>query len=215
MIHRIFWLFVWGVAFAYIESSVVVYLRKIYYPEGFTFPFVAIEPKIAITEIVREAMTLVIMWATVMLAYRRLQSRVAAYLILFGVWDIFYYVFLKLLLDWPATFDTWDILFLIPSVWVGPVWAPVLVAATMIVSGVWILINNDHGIYLRYDKRFILLELLAASTIIASFILPGFEVLKRSVPGTFPVILYWAGYILGIATFVRYHTTRRKETKNA
>ena len=52
--RRFFWLVIWGIAFAYIEASVVVYLRKIYYPAGFSFPVVLIEPDIAAVELVRE-----------------------------------------------------------------------------------------------------------------------------------------------------------------
>ena len=61
----------------------------------------------------------------------------AAFVITFGTWDITFYVFLKVLLGWPASVFTWDILFLIPVPWVGPVLAPVLVSAVMIAAGVW------------------------------------------------------------------------------
>ena len=59
----------------------------------------------------------------------------AAFAIAFGLWDISFYGFLKLMIQWPESLSTWDILFLIPLPWVGPVWAPVLVALTMIVCG--------------------------------------------------------------------------------
>ena len=97
MIKHLLWLIVWGVVFGYMEAAVVVYLREIYYPEGFAFPLVTIHGRIMLTEVLREAATLIIIWATVCLAYKRLQSRVAAFVILFGIWDIFYYIFLKLL----------------------------------------------------------------------------------------------------------------------
>ena len=58
-------------------------------------------------------------------------------MIAFGVWDITFYAFLKLLVDWPASLGTWDILFLLPVPWVGPVVAPVLVSVAMIGAGVW------------------------------------------------------------------------------
>ena len=96
-------LFVWGMAFGYMEGAVVVYLRGIYYPDGFAFPLKLIAGGILWTEIGREAATLLIMAVTVMLVYRRFQSRLAAFAVLFGVWDIFYYVFLKLLLGWPGS----------------------------------------------------------------------------------------------------------------
>ena len=52
----------------------------------------------------------------------------AGFVVVFGVWDIFYYVFLRVLVTWPASLLDWDILFLIPLPWVGPVLAPVLIA---------------------------------------------------------------------------------------
>ena len=106
MKKNLFWLVVWGILFGYIEAAVVIYLRELYYPEGFTFPTVIIQGRILLTELLREAATLLIMWATVCLVYNRLQSRVAAFIILFGIWDIFYYIFLKLLLDWPESLNT-------------------------------------------------------------------------------------------------------------
>ena len=59
----------------------------------------------------------------------------AGFMISFGVWDIFYYVFLRLLIGWPESLMTWDLLFLLPVPWVGPVIAPVLVSLSMIVAG--------------------------------------------------------------------------------
>ena len=34
------WVVVFAIAFAWVESAVVVYLRKIYFPGGFSFPLV-------------------------------------------------------------------------------------------------------------------------------------------------------------------------------
>ncbi len=84
MTKQLFWLMVWGVLFGYMEATIVVYLREIYYPEGFAFPLVTIYARIMLTEVLREAATLIIIWATVCLAYKRLQSRIAAFIVLFG-----------------------------------------------------------------------------------------------------------------------------------
>jgi hypothetical protein len=37
-IKTIIWLAVFSMAMGYLESAVVVYLRKLYYPDGFKFP---------------------------------------------------------------------------------------------------------------------------------------------------------------------------------
>ena len=61
--------------------------------------------------------------------------------IAFGVWDIFYYVFLKIIYDWPKSLFDWDILFLLPLPWWGPVLAPVCIAALMIVWGTLVTLD--------------------------------------------------------------------------
>jgi hypothetical protein len=197
-----FWLTVWAVAFAYIEASVVVYLRALYYPEGFVFPVVIADARVIVVELFREVATLLIMWATVRLAYQRLQSQMAAYMVLFGTWDIFYYLFLKLVLDWPDALGTWDLLFLIPMPWAGPVWAPVVVSLGLIFAGVTILQRNTRGVYVPFTARFIWLELFCGTVIILSFLIPGYAVVTQSVPGYFPAYLFWLGFATGFIAFL-------------
>lgn len=204
MTKQLFLLMVWGLVFGYMEAAVVIYLREIYYPEGFAFPLVPIQGRIMLTEVLREAATLLIIWTTVCLAYKRLQSRVAAFVVLFGIWDIFYYIFLKLLLNWPENLGTWDILFLIPAPWVGPIWAPVLVSIGFIFAGTAILMRNHQKNFLHFDRRFILLELLAALLIIVSFLISGFSVLEQSLPRYFPWFLFLIGFFTGISVFLYY-----------
>src|ERR1700680_5343374 len=69
----------------------------------------------------------------------------AAFAIAFGVWDIVFYACLKLILGWPASLFTWDILFLIPVPWVCPVIAPALVSLAMIAAGIWCLCRDEAG----------------------------------------------------------------------
>ena len=201
---KLLWLIIWGVAFGYIEAAVVVYLREIYYPDGFTFPVLIIQDHIILIEVLREAMTLIIIWATAYLSYRILQSQIAAFIVLFGIWDIFYYIFLKLLLNWPESLNTCDILFLIPVPWVGPVWAPVLVSLGFIYVGTSILIRNYQSHLLHFNKRFILLELIAALLIIISFIIPGSSVVEQSIPIHFPWYIFLIGFLTGLGIFLYY-----------
>lgn len=124
-------------AFAYIESSVVVYLRAIFYPEGFTFPiadFASMEGalRFLLTEVGREAATVVLIFTGAWLMAKSFRHRLAYFLLIFAVWDIFYYIWLKLLLGWPVTLLDWDILFLIPTLWAGPVLAPLITSAVML-----------------------------------------------------------------------------------
>ena len=120
---------------AQLEAAVVVYLREIFYPDGFRFPLVIIEGPIALVEIGRETATLVMLAAVAGVAFDRPWRRFAAFLVVFGVWDIFYYVWLKVMIDWPPSLFTDDILFLIPLPWTGPVLSAAAIAAIMVVSG--------------------------------------------------------------------------------
>ena len=90
---------------------------------------------IAPAEVVREAATLVMLLAVGGLAGRSWRSRLGYALVAFGVWDIFYYVFLKIITGWPHSLLDWDILFLIPLPWWGPVMAPVSIALVMLGVG--------------------------------------------------------------------------------
>ncbi len=129
------WMTVYAIAMAFLESAVVIYLRELYYPVEFKFPIAPIATHVAVTELLRELATMVMLLAPAALVTTRRLERFAWFSFCFGVWDIFYYVFLKALLDWPATLLDWDILFLVPVVWVGPVLAPCIVSVGMIMLG--------------------------------------------------------------------------------
>lgn len=130
---------VFSVAMAALESAVVVYLRALYYPDGFTVAMKLIEERILLVELVRELATLVMLFAVAWIAGRTFIERLAFFMVAFGVWDIFYYVWLKVFIGWPASLMEWDILFLIPWTWLGPVLAPVICSLTMIVFGLVLL----------------------------------------------------------------------------
>jgi hypothetical protein len=138
-----FWFTLLMIAMAFLESAVVVYLRELYYPGGFAFPLVVMSSRLGLTEILREAATLIMLVAAGHMAGNNSRQRFAWFIYAFAVWDIFYYVFLKLLLGWPDTWLTWDILFLIPVLWTGPVIAPILVSLTMILLAGTVL-YHDH-----------------------------------------------------------------------
>ena len=141
----LFYLVLFSVAMAYLESAVVVYLRALYYPQGFSFPLIMMGKRIALVEIGRELATLVMLAAVAYFAGKAFYERFALFCIMFGIWDIFYYVWLKVLLDWPQSLFTWDILFLIPVPWIGPVLSPVVVATSLIVGGGLILRKLRSG----------------------------------------------------------------------
>jgi hypothetical protein len=138
VIRLFLWITIFSIAMAFLETSVVVYLRKLYYPGGFNFPLKMMDKDIAIVEIFREFATLIMLLGAGFIAGRNKAEKFGLFLYSFAVWDIFYYVFLKVILNWPESLLTWDILFLIPTTWVGPVIAPVLVSLAMIAFAILI-----------------------------------------------------------------------------
>lgn len=128
-----------GIAMAFLEAAVVIYLRALYYPNGFSFPLAPIDSSILKVEVLREIATIVMLVCVGILSGRDRSEKVAWFIYSFAIWDIFYYVFLKVCLDWPSSLFSWDILFLIPTMWVGPVLAPLILSATMIVLAITIL----------------------------------------------------------------------------
>jgi hypothetical protein len=122
------WVIVFAVAMGYLEAVVVIYLRKIFYPDGFGFPLVPIPGNFLAIEMGREGATLLMLLAVALLSGANRIERLAFFLLAFGLWDLVYYCFLKLLIGWPVGLRTWDLLFLLPVLWVGPVWAPCLLS---------------------------------------------------------------------------------------
>jgi hypothetical protein len=154
---------VFAAAMAFVESAVVVYLRSVFHTTGglvayapgpkdiwFSIPYFTLlkqstlvsvmpQPQIAYVEVVREAATIVMLLCVGWLGGRDLRSRAALFLCAFGVWDIGYYAFLRVVIGWPASLADLDVLFLIPGPWVAPVFIPVAISVAMVVGGVLLL----------------------------------------------------------------------------
>lgn len=152
-LKKILWISLFAIAMGYLESSVVVYLREIYYPAGFDFPLAPIDVRIAITEIFRELATMIMLVLIGFFVGKTVNERFAWFIYTFAIWDIFYYIFLKLLVDWPESIFTWDILFLIPVIWVGPVISPIIVSLTMIALALIITWFSDKGAHMKIGAR--------------------------------------------------------------
>ena len=125
-----------AVAMAWLESATVYYLRTLvdriepYQPNP-----LPIQGVLGQVELVREAATLLMLLAAGTLAGRTWRARWGYSAVAFGTWDIFYYVFLRIMCGWPRSLFDWDVLFLLPLPWWGPVLAPVSIAVLMIVWG--------------------------------------------------------------------------------
>jgi hypothetical protein len=136
------WVAVFSVAFAFVEASVVIYLRALYYPEGFAFPLKLIPPGYLRVEIAREAATIIMLGTLAIIAGRRPWERFGFFLFAFGVWDIAFYGWLLGTVGWPGSLFDWDILFLIPLPWIGPVIAPVAISLLMTVFGGMVVLRS-------------------------------------------------------------------------
>lgn len=131
------WLVViYAAAMAWVESAVVFYLRSMMNRiEPYQANPLPVIGGFAMVELPREFATLVMLFAVGMLAGRTWRARLGYALIAFGVWDIFYYVFLKIICGWPHSLFDWDVLFLLPMPWWGPVLSPMLISGLMILWG--------------------------------------------------------------------------------
>jgi hypothetical protein len=133
---------VWAVAFALVEAMVVCYLRQLFaieYAAQFTEASFRFPDDYLIYEQGREAAAMVMLVAVGLLAGRTLWQAAAYWLFAFGVWDVFYYVWLYVLLRWPSSLGNRDLLFLIPDEWWAPVWLPTSISLGFIVVAVLIL----------------------------------------------------------------------------
>lgn len=168
-----------AVAMGYMESAVVVYLRELYYPEGFhnitETSLRSVPPYILLTEAGREFATIVILVSvSILLARKDWIKRFAYFLFAFSIWDITYYVWLFVLIRWPESLLTNDVLFLIPRPWLGPVVAPIGVSLAFMFISVLLLstkkeITSFRG-FLRMWRYWVYL-VIAVWTIISAFIL--------------------------------------------
>jgi len=159
---------IFSIAMGFMETAVVIYIREIYYPAGFNFPIVPVSRLILATELSRELATIVMLMSVGFLSGRNFKERFAFFLFSFAVWDLTYYLFLKLVINWPASLLTWDLLFLIPIPWAGPVLAPCIISLNMIFLAfiiIYLQEKNYKVIFKWYDWMLMLFySLLIIST---------------------------------------------------
>ncbi len=213
-------LVLFGVSFGYVEATVVVYLRDVYEPlalelhperkPGDLFPLITLEQLEAAdtehlwrlkTEVMREAATMVILASIGLAIGWNFNTFFAGFIIAFGVWDMFYYVFLKVLIDWPASLLEWDVLFLIPLPWVGPVLAPLLVAISMIAAGTLLLWRESAGRRVRIGWQRWSIIVAGGLIIIAAFCWDYRNVMAGGMPNPFQWPIFLAGETMGLVGF--------------
>jgi hypothetical protein len=208
IIERFCIVVIFGIAFGYIEAAVVVYLRAIFHPEGFNFPLANIgtilqQKPLLLTEIGREAATIVLIFTGACLFGRNRRQRSAYFLTIFAIWDIFYYVWLKVLIDWPDSIMDWDILFLIPGTWASPVLYPVLISITMLIFAAAILYRDARGKSIKVTLADWLAFFVAAIIVVVSFYITGLHITENDYKSYFYWPLFAAGLLLAIGMFLK------------
>ncbi|MFH0989453.1 MAG: hypothetical protein V1799_05480 [bacterium] len=196
--HTLFWIILFGVSFGFVESSVVVYLRALYYPDGFSFPLKVMESSHILVELAREIMTIVMLAAAGVLAGKTRWQKFSYFMIAFAVWDIFYYLWLKVILGWPVTLFDWDILFLIPIPWISPVIAPVAISIIMIVTGILIIRQEEkEGTFTPSIIQWIL-AILGTAILLLSFMIDLGASLRVQQPQPYRYDLF----VLGLCCYI-------------
>jgi len=133
---------IFAAAFGFLEAVVVVYLRTI----------LTRRPDWQSMEISREAATIIMLAAFAIASGKNTVQRTGAFLLSFGIWDIVYYLGLKIWLNWPDSLMTIDTLFYIPCSWASPVYIPVLFSGLLILLGSLLMV--EYGVdHIRRSAR--------------------------------------------------------------
>ena len=198
------WVVIFSVAMAWVESSVVVYLRGLIVRlqpfQGDPLPRLGV---VGNAEIIREGATLVMLFVVGRLAGTTRRSRWALSLLAFGVWDLLYYLFLILLVGWPRSLLDWDILFLIPLPWWGPVLAPAIVSLVFVVGGMLVGLFDTPELPLWPVRPAVVAGAAGIVPVLYSFMatsvraLPdGIEAVRKALPSEFPWVCFLVGLVL-------------------
>jgi len=208
---KVFWLIVFTLSMALVEAAVVIYLRDIYYPDGFAFPLKILSEKHLTVEIAREAATIFMLISVAAFCGTRFWEKFSYFIICFGFWDLFYYVWLNILIGWPSSLIEWDVLFLIPLPWIGPVVAPMIVAATMLIIGFFILFLYKIGYSFVPSLISWILVPAGTTSILYSFMADYGATLHQKIPLPYRYELLLIGELLYfIALFFAWKNTARK-----
>lgn len=140
IVKRFLWVSVYAIAMAFLEAVVVAYIRELLHLSD---QRADLDPY-AMMEVWREVATLIMLVAVGWLTGRKKLERLAYGMFAFGLWDIWYYVWLKVLIHWPKTLFDWDTLFLIPFPWRGPVLSAVFIAGLICLVAVLTVVQLNR-----------------------------------------------------------------------
>jgi hypothetical protein len=196
---RIGWLGLYAIAMALVEAALVVHLRHVYYPEDplTIFPLRLMSPADFLLELGRELATIVMIGAVAWLAEKTWMRRFAAFVLVFGLWDVFYYAWLKIAIDWPQHWLDWDVLFFIPWLWLGPWLTPVAIAVLFVVWAAVLLLRAGEA---RFTTTRLIAFVAGALIDLFTFLAPAWPLVwqdREAVRGFEPPAFHWPLFILG------------------
>ncbi|MEX0889442.1 MAG: hypothetical protein WD062_06470 [Chloroflexota bacterium] len=193
-----------GLAMGYLEATVVVYLRAALdiVPGAIPAHDAATFGTFEAIEIARELATLVMIAAVGWLAGRSPLERLAWTAVVFGTWDVAYYLGLRLTVGWPPSLAAWDVLFLVPMPWVGPVWAPILASTGLVGFGLVAADRLRAGRPIAVSPWRVLGALAGGGLVIASFLADAERVLAGGGGAWSSWPLFAAGMALASAAIV-------------
>jgi hypothetical protein len=209
--RTIFSLILFGIAFGQVEAAVVVYLRTIAAPFRNSAGLPISEPmplfratslgsleQLLYIELAREAATLVMLAAVAWIVAKNFRTWLPAFALAFGVWDLTFYFWLKVMIGWPASLFTWDVLFLLPVPWAAPVAAPSIVALSLVIGGVITLVYPPE----RVPRLAWVCLLAGMAVLLTSFMWDWRYWIQGGAPRGFPWAVFGVGELLGIAGFM-------------
>jgi len=205
---------IFAVAMAYLESAVVVYLREMYGIKDLLRDTPLLADPYTVIEVGREAATLVMLIIIGIISGNTWQKRIAYSIFAFAIWDIFYYIWLFLFIQWPKSLFEWDILFLIPLPWWGPVITPIIISFLLILISYLVIIDTKFKI-ISFDW---IIFSLAIIMILFTFmedsiktILSGGRNINEVRPTDFNWILFLIAYISMIITSIKVFYSGRND----
>jgi hypothetical protein len=157
-------LILFGVAFGFVEAAVVYYLRTlIRFHEHYAFgryhvllnlgfiTFISpshsllLNHRVSDVEIARESATIVMLACVAFLSAKSWRQRLGAFMVAFACWDLAYYLFLRVIDNWPRNLFTKDVYFLIPVTWIGPVLTPIIISLVLLVAGAYLYTQRERS----------------------------------------------------------------------
>jgi len=149
-------------------------------------------------ELIREAATILMLAAVAFAVAQNARTWLAAFALVFGVWDLSFYASLAATIQWPGSLLTWDLLFLLPVPWTAPVLAPTIVAATLTIGGTYALLRPPPTV-----GWMPLMGIVASCAILLAAFMWGWRgVLDGLIPHDFPWMIFALGEGIGIASLV-------------